>query len=159
MLLLLHEIVRYCVIMHEVAVTEVSPSDLSKPLLVLIAGPYLSGTNGDPQKIAHNRERLESYALPIYERGHLPMVGEWLALPIIHAAGGRSTNDAAFQAYQYPVAHRLMERCDAVLRIPGESRGADLDVGRARALGLPVYTDVRELPLRGKLCGPLHARG
>jgi hypothetical protein len=134
--------------MHEVAVTEVSPSDLFKPLLVLIAGPYLSGTNGDPQKIAHNRERLESFALPIYERGHLPMVGEWMALPIIHAAGGRSTNDAAFQAYQYPVAHRLLECCDAVLRIPGESRGADLDVDRARQLGLLIYTNVSELPMR-----------
>lgn len=121
---------------------------VSKPLLVLISGPYLSGTNGDPQKVAHNRERLESFALPIYERGHLPMVGEWMALPIIHAAGGRSAHDAVFQAYQYPVAHRLLECCDAVLRIPGESRGADLDVGRARQLGLPVYTDVNELPLR-----------
>jgi hypothetical protein len=129
--------------------TELSLVDVSKPLLVLIAGPYLSGTNGDPQKIAHNRQRLESFALPIYERGHLPIVGEWMALPIIHAAGGRSTDDAVFRAYQYPVAHRLLECCDAVLRIPGESHGADLDVGRARELGLAVYTDVGELPLRG----------
>jgi hypothetical protein len=81
------------------------------------------------------------------------------AASIIHAAGGCSGNDAAFQAYQYPVAHRLMECCDAVLRIPAESRGADLDVARARALGLPVYTDVAELPLRGNLGGPLHERG
>jgi len=129
--------------------TEPSLVDVSKPLLVLIAGPYLSGTNGDPQKIAHNRQRLESFALPIYERGHLPIVGEWMALPIIHAAGGRSTDDAIFRAYQYPVAHRLLECCDAVLRIPGESHGADLDVVRARELGLAVYTDVAELPLRG----------
>jgi hypothetical protein len=57
-------------------------------MLVLIAGPYLSGTDGDPDKVARNRERLESFALPIYERGHLPMIGEWIALPIIHAAGG-----------------------------------------------------------------------
>ena len=126
--------------MHDIAMIEVSSSDLSKPLLGLIAGPYLSSTNGDPQKIAHNRERLESYALPIYERGHLPMVGEWMALPII-------------QAYQYPVAHRLMERCDAVLRIPGKSRGADLDVRRARALGQPGYTAVGELPLSRNLGG------
>jgi hypothetical protein len=128
--------------------TEASLVDLSRPLLVLIAGPYLSGTNGDPRKIALNRERLESFALPIYERGHLPMVAEWVALPIIHAAGGRSTDDPVFRTYQYPVAHRLLECCDAVLRIPGESRGADLDVDRARELGLPVYADVSQLPLR-----------
>jgi hypothetical protein len=120
----------------------------SAPLLVLICGPYLSGTGGDPERIAANRARLESYALPIYQRGHLPMVGEWLALPIIEAAGGRTPGDAVFSAYQYPVAHRLLARCDALLRIPGESRGADLDVARAKELGLPVYTDPAELPLR-----------
>ena len=122
--------------------------DTTPPLLVLIAGPYLSGTGGDPEKIAANRARLESFALPVYERGHLPLVGEWMALPIIHAAGGRSHGDAVFDAYQYPVAHRLLERCDAVLRIAGESRGADLDVVRARRLGLPVYFDPGDLPLR-----------
>lgn len=122
-------------------------TDPAKPLLVLIAGPYLSGTDGDPNKIASNRARLESFALPIYERGHLPMVGEWVALPIIHAAGGRTEGDDVFKAYQYPVAHRLLECCGAVLRIPGDSRGADLDVARARALGVPVYFNVDELPL------------
>ena len=123
-----------------------SPPD--KPMLVLIAGPYMSGTGGDPEKIAANRARLESFALPIYQRGHLPMVGEWLALPIIHAAGGRQHGDRIFDAYQYPVAARLLERCDAVLRIPGESRGADLDVARARELGLTIFESVDDLPLR-----------
>jgi hypothetical protein len=85
--------------------TEVSPFDVSKPLPLLICGPYFSGTKGDPQKIARNRERLESFALPIFERGHLPMVAEWMALPIIHSAGGGGTGDAVFRAYQYPVAH------------------------------------------------------
>lgn len=118
------------------------------PLLVLIAGPYLSGTDGDPDKIAANRARLEAAALPIYARGHLPMLGEWLALPIIQAAGGKTHGDAVFTAYQYPVAHRLLERCDAVLRIPGASRGADLDVERARQRGLPIYFDAEALPLR-----------
>jgi hypothetical protein len=125
-----------------------------KPLMVLICGPYLSGTAGDPRKIAANRARLESFALPIYARGHLPMVSEWLALPIIHAAGGREPGDAVFNDYQYPVAQRLLQRCDAVLRIAGESRGADLDVARARQLGLSVYRDVAELPLRCAIRAP-----
>jgi hypothetical protein len=119
------------------------------PLLVLIAGPYLSGTDGDASKIAANRARLEAAALPIYQRGHLPLLGEWLALPIIHAAGGREPGDEVFTAYQYPVAERLLKRCDAVLRLPGASRGADMDVARARALGLPVYHHIDELPSRG----------
>jgi hypothetical protein len=118
----------------------------NRPLLVLIAGPYMSGTNGDPALIARNRRRLESFALPVYARGHLPLIGEWMALPIIEAAGGREHGDAVFQQYQYPVAHRLLERCDAVLRLPGESKGADMDVARARELGLRVCFDVTELP-------------
>ena len=128
-------------------------ADSNKPLLVLIAGPYLTGTNRNPEKIAANRARLESFALPIYQRGHLPMLGEWLALPIIHAAGGKAEGDEIFAAYQYPVAHRLLARCDAVLRIPGDSSGADLDVLRARQLGLPIYTDVSDLPPRPPPCG------
>jgi hypothetical protein len=119
-----------------------------RPLLVLIAGPYMSGTEGDPARIAANRARLERQALPVYLRGHLPLVGEWLALPIIHAAGGKTLGDAIFQQYQYPVAHRLIERCDAVLRIAGESKGADMDVARARELGLLVCHDVGDLPDR-----------
>ncbi|RLJ40021.1 DUF4406 domain-containing protein [Acidovorax sp. 106] len=118
------------------------------PLLVLIAGPYLSGTDGDPTKIAANRARLEAAALPIYERGHLPLLGEWLALPIVHAAGGREPGDAVFHAYQYPVAERLLARCDAVLRLPGASQGADMDVARAQMRGLPVYHHIDELPVR-----------
>ena len=139
--------------MHDSAMTEVTLANACRPLLVLISGPYRSGTDGDLQKIARNRERLESFALPIYERGHLPMVAEWLTLPIVHAAGGLSDNDEAFQTYQYPVAHRLLERCDAVLRIPGESRGADMDVARALQLGLVVYRSVSELPLRANISG------
>jgi hypothetical protein len=119
-----------------------------RSLLILIAGPFMSGTDGNPEKIAANRARLESFALPIYERGHLPMIGEWMALPIIHAAGGRLPGDTVFERYQYPVAHRLIEHCDAVLRIDGKSRGADLDVARARELGLPIYHDAAEIPQR-----------
>jgi hypothetical protein len=118
----------------------------AKPLLVLISGPYSSGTGGDPAKIAANRARLEEFALPIYERGHLPIIAEWLALPIIRAAGGHLPGNVIFDAYQYPVAHRLIELCDAVLRIPGDSRGADMDVARASGLGLRIFHHPGELP-------------
>ena len=120
----------------------------TRPLLILIAGPYMSGTQGDAAKIAANRARLESFALPVYQRGHLPVIGEWFALPLVQAAGGREHGDAVFDAYQYPVASRLLERCDGVLRIDGASRGADLDVARAESLGLPVYRHLDELPER-----------
>lgn len=36
--------------------------------------------------------------------------------------------------------------CDAVLRLPGESSGADQEVALAGELGLPVYRAVMEIP-------------
>jgi hypothetical protein len=71
-----------------------------------------------------------------------------LVLPTIPAADPPEPGDAVFQAYQYPVAHRLIERCDAVLRLPGNSRGADMDVARARERGLPIYRALAEIPER-----------
>lgn len=38
-----------------------------------------------------------------------------------------------------------LARCDAVLRLPGESEGADREVDLARSMGLPVFFEVAEL--------------
>lgn len=127
---------------------------IERPLLILIVGPYYSGTDGDPAKIAANLAALEAQALPVYERGHLALIGEWLALPIIRAAGGKAAGDAVFQAYQYPVGHRLLARCDALLRIPGASRGADQDVALAHTLGLPVFLSVEDIPRHSAAAHP-----
>jgi nucleoside 2-deoxyribosyltransferase len=39
-----------------------------------------------------------------------------------------------------------IERCDALVRLPGHSPGADREVERARALGLPVFYGVEAFP-------------
>ena len=106
----------------------------------------MSGTNGDEAAIARNLNAMEDYALPIFQMGHIAVVGEWLAWPVIRQAGGDSHSSEQFSEYQYPVAHRLLEKCDAVLRIPGESRGADLEMGKARELGKIIYTSLEEIP-------------
>jgi hypothetical protein len=121
----------------------------SKPQIILIAGPYRSGTNDDPVLIAENLHRLESFALPIYRAGHIPMIGEWVALPIMKQAGSVSLGDSIASEYLYPVASRLLERCDAVLRIEGQSKGADEDVRLARERGLPVYFRIEDVPVVG----------
>ena len=118
-------------------------------MLILVSGPYLTGTDGDPAKIARNLAAMEQMALPLCARGHLALVGEWLAWPVIRAAGGSTHQDPIFKQYQYPVAHRLLSRCDAVFRIPGASTGADLEVAMAREMGLPVYTDISQVPQLG----------
>ncbi|KVL17027.1 hypothetical protein [Burkholderia sp. MSMB1826] len=117
------------------------------PRLVLVAGPYRSGTDGDPARIAANLHRLEAAALAVYRRGHVPMIGEWVSLPLAAAAGSTQIGDAIGETFLYPAAHRLLRRCDAVLRIDGVSRGADADVALARRLGKPVYFAVDEMPV------------
>lgn len=117
----------------------------TKPLLILIAGPYRSGTDGDPEAMAANLARLEAAAWPIFAAGHIPMIGEWVALPVLSSAGA-GPNDPLAEEVLYPTAARLLERCDAVLRLPGESTGADQDVAIAESRGLPVYYDIAEIP-------------
>ena len=120
---------------------------MTQPLLILISGPYMSGTNGDEVAIARNLKAMEDYALPIFSKGHLAVVGEWLAWPVIRQAGGESHTSEQFTEFQYPVAHRLLEKCDAVLRIPGESRGADLEMAKAREMGKMIFTNVEDIPM------------
>ena len=118
-----------------------------KPMVILIAGPYRSGTNGDPLRIAQNLDRLESFALSIYKAGHIPVIGEWVALPLMKQAGSLKLGDEISEQYLYPVASRLLERCDAVLRIEGESKGADEDLRLARERGLEVYWRMEDVPV------------
>lgn len=117
-----------------------------EPMIILVAGPYRSGTGDDPQKMAANLRRLEEAALPLFRAGHIPLIGEWLALPLMQVAGSRSVGDAIYEEIAYPVAHRLLPRCDAVLRLPGESKGADQDVRIATERGLRVYRRLADVP-------------
>lgn len=121
-------------------------SFVRKNMLILIAGPYRSGTNDDPKLIRQNLDNLEAMALPLFRKGHVPVIGEWIALPLLKLAGSKRPGDALWEEIQYPVAHRLLEKCDAVLRIPGASRGADQDVKIALERGLRVYHHLDEVP-------------
>jgi hypothetical protein len=117
-----------------------------KGLMILVAGPYRSGTGDDPEKLAENVRRMEAYALPLFRAGHMPVVGEWLALPLVTLAGSRRVGDDAFNEIFHPIAERLLERCDAVLRVGGPSQGADLMVTIARERGLSVFHRLSEVP-------------
>jgi len=119
---------------------------MTAPLMILIAGPYASGTDGDPTLMAQNLARLEEAAWPLFRAGHLPMIGEWVALPVLASAGASGPTDPLAVEVMYPTAERLLQRCDAVLRLPGESRGADQDVAIAQARGLPVYYALEDIP-------------
>jgi len=115
-------------------------------MMILIAGPYRSGTNDDPVLIQKNVALMESYALPIFRSGHIAILGEWLALPLASLAGSKKIGDDAFNGIFHPVAVRLLEKCQAVLRVGGPSAGADEMVRIGRELGLQIYRNIEEIP-------------
>jgi len=63
------------------------------------------------------------------------VTGAALALPLIALAGSTHVGDAAFDDIFHPIARRLLERCDAVLRVGGASAGADEMAELARSSG------------------------
>lgn len=119
----------------------------SNAMMILIAGPYRSGTNDDPALIKKNVETMESFALPIFRAGHIPILGEWLALPLVALGGSKKLGDEVFNEVFHPIATRLLEKCDAVLRVGGPSAGADEMVRVGRSLGLQIFTTTAEIPI------------
>jgi hypothetical protein len=118
----------------------------SKPLMILVAGPYRSGTGDDPAKIAANMRVMNDVALALYRAGHLPMTGEAMALALIETAGSQRMGDAIWDSIFHPLAERLAGRCDACLRIGGASAGADAMVAMFAADGRPVYRRLYDVP-------------
>ncbi len=117
--------------------------------LILVAGPYRSGTNDQPELIAANVEHMSQTSLSIYRLGHLPVMGEWFALPLIETAGSKSIGDTAFNEIFHPVAIRLLDKVDAVLRIGGPSQGADEMVRIGQEKGKKIYWSIAEIEKPG----------
>ena len=117
----------------------------STPLFILGAGPYRSNTGDDPLKIEKNLETMTRAALEVFRLGHLPVLGESLALPLIRQAGSRQIGDPVFEEIFHPISRRLAQRVDAVLRVGGPSKGADEMVEIARRNGKLVFEDLAEV--------------
>ena len=86
--------------------------------MILIAGPNVGA--------------MEAAAQALFRAGHVPVLGEWIAAPLAAA-------EPAFDTVFMPLLERLVERCDALLRLPGASTDADAIAGVARARGLRVF--------------------
>lgn len=117
-----------------------------KAQIILVAGPYRSGTNDDPLLIARNVAAMTAASLTLFRAGHLPAMGEWFALPLIEHAGSTGIGDPLFNEIFHPISRRLVAKCDACLRIGGASTGADEMVAIAKQYGKTVYYSIDEVP-------------
>jgi len=116
-----------------------------KSLLILVAGPYRSGTNDIPELIEANVSAMNEMALELYQMGHMPVLGEWFALPLIKTAGSKEVGDKIFNDIFHPIAIKLIDHCDAVLRIGGVSSGADEMVNIGILKGKKIFRNKSEI--------------
>lgn len=125
----------------------------SPAMMILVAGPYRSGTGDDPAALAANVQAMQASAAALLHAGHFPLVAEWVALPLLQLAGSRGIGDEVYQAHFHQYAKTLLKRCDGVLRIGGPSEGADLMVEMAQQQGLAVFHGLDEVPAAESVMG------
>ena len=107
---------------------------------IMVAGPYAS-SGADAALRAERLAAMNRAALALFRLGHVPVIGVNMALPVIAAAEGD-----AYDEVMLPLSLALAERCDAILRLPGDSHGADAEAARFRAAGKPVFAAIAEIP-------------
>jgi hypothetical protein len=107
---------------------------------IMVAGPY-SSDGADAGARRANLRALNEAALALLRRGHTPVIGVNMALPMIEAAGPES-----YEEIMMPLSLALAERCDACLRVGGPSAGADAETERFRMQGRPVYATLADVP-------------
>ena len=115
---------------------------IPRRMWIMVAGPYRSGAASEAER-ADNLRDMNRLAWAVVQRGHVPVIGVNLALPVIEAAGQEH-----YDELMTPLSLAAAERCDAVLRVGGPSPGADEEVERIRRHGGPVYTSVEQIPVR-----------
>ncbi|MEE8105199.1 MAG: DUF4406 domain-containing protein [Planctomycetota bacterium] len=107
---------------------------------IMVAGPYSSGAKDEAERAA-NLAVMNEAAVAVFDKGHIPVIGVNMALPVIDAAG-----EDRYEEIMMPVSLALARRCDAVLRVGGASAGADDEVAVFESRGLPVFRDAAAVP-------------
>ena len=107
-------------------------------MLIAVAGPYSAETAEQRQK---NLAALNKAAAAVMKRGHIPVIGVNVALPVLEW-------DPEVDRYEaiMTISLALVDKCDAILVI-GESRGVKRERDLIRAKSLRVYEDISDVPL------------
>ena len=121
-------------------------TETTASLMILVAGPYRSGTQDEPERLDANLRLMHGAALRLFRAGHLPVTGEDIGLPLVVMAGSRQIGDGPWDEIMHPIGSLLASRCDATLRVGGPSKGADLMVDVARRSGKLVFDRIEDVP-------------
>jgi nucleoside 2-deoxyribosyltransferase len=98
---------------------------------VYVAGPY-----SHPDPLANTRAAVLA-GQELWDAGYFPVV------PHLSMAWQLVAPQPVEWWYAFDL--HLLSRCDALLRLPGESKGADAEVEFARNAGIPAFGSIAEL--------------
>jgi len=101
-------------------------------LMVYVASPF---SEGDRQG---NVERQNAMANVLLNEGYLPFS------PLIMGDAMEQMQPRMWEEWM-EACYGWLSRCDALLRLEGESVGADLEMKEAARLGIPIVFNVAEL--------------
>lgn len=87
---------------------------------------------------------MEEVAAAIFAAGHVPVIGDWFTEPLAAKSGLDADDEESVDQILEPLTERLLARCDAILRVDGQSAAADRMAGAARARGLRVFFDLKD---------------
>ena len=102
-----------------------------QPTLVYVAGPY---SKPDPEDNVIAAIDVTNKLIDLGFTPYCPHLTHYI-------------NQRVYRPYEYWLAFDMhwLRLCDAVLRIPGESHGSDLEVAEAKARNIPVFYSIEEL--------------
>lgn len=106
---------------------------MSDPWMVYIAGPF---TTGDPEENIHNA--LDATAHLMTEAHEAGLV----VIPVVPHLWATIPEEVMEEEDWMEVCLGAVGRCDALIRLPGESPGADEEVDVALAGGTLVFDSI-----------------
>lgn len=98
---------------------------------IYISGPY---TLGD---VAVNVKRAIDAGDKVLEKGHIPFVPH-----LSHF--WHFISPKPWETWM-KIDKEWILFCDAILRLPGESKGADIEVEYAQSMGIPIYYSLEDI--------------
>ena len=110
---------------------------MSRPIRIYVAGPYTQGY------VIGNVQRAMEATVALIRAGHYPFCPH-----LSHYPDAVAREQGEPLTWEDWLAQDLvwLAQCEALLRLPGESRGADIEVAHALRWGIPVYHSLAELP-------------
>lgn len=110
--------------------------------VIYIAGPYMGKHTHDHHSyfaISQNIANAHEASLTLARMGYL------FFCPHTHSAHNEVIAPDIPPEYWYELDNYFLDYCDALLVLPGESRGVKAEIALANKLGIPVYTDIETL--------------